>query len=816
MAGISRGGLTVRKTDWRLNAALIAVAASLSACSSGGSGAAPAPLPEPAPLPTPTPTPAPTPTPTPTPAPGPSPVDADTAEFQRNPTYNQVNLLPALNAGLAGAGALIAFIDTGIDTDNAEFAGRIDPRSADLVVSGIVSGPEARPTPTLQDMDGHGNSVAAIAAGGRNGVGAHGVAPEATILMFRGDDDGPEELLILGEAIAEGVNRTIDADADVLSLSLGSTDPIAEPAFASLFGLTASADIVSVIAAGNGDMDDPEASALSATSVEADGTVIIAGAVNAANQLSDFSNAAGSAAAFFLVAPGEFIQVPQINDDPMILPFDPDDTINFSGTSASVPIIAGAAALIRAQWPQLTAQEVVDILFTSATDLGAPGVDAIYGQGLLNVGAAVQPLLSATTASATGQSIDFGASGAALSPAFGAGFSAGEVVFVDGFGRDFRGRANGLASPNALAAVGAENVIQPTRRLATRAARLGAGSVQFRLDSVSLETSDPAALLRAPATAAFTDEFLGDRADAALDFLATQRAGPAIFSVARGFSPRQADASRPHGLAPVTLLTRNGVGDPFLAEGQDGVASIADLKAFRGARLSLLTARATRDPRIFDAARLDPARERDAIVNARVGLSIAPGEDYFAVETGVRLEEGAAFGAGFGGAIGAVDRSSTIYQSVVGEFGLVAGWRAQARAAVGVTNVDFVGGAGLDPSASDLVSTHFAGALYRRGALAPNDEIAFAVSQPLRVAAGGVDVTLASGFDRTTEAFEFSRQRLAFGDAGREIDFEARYRLSGRGGAFVEAAGLYQMFAGGAAGANESALAGVVRGGFRF
>lgn len=59
-----------------------------------------------------------------------------------------------------------------------------------------------------------------------------------------------------------------------------------------------------------------------------------------------------------------------------------------SGATAAA-LVAGAAALIKSYAPQLTAAEVRNILENSATDLGAPGWDAAFGWGRLDVTAAL-------------------------------------------------------------------------------------------------------------------------------------------------------------------------------------------------------------------------------------------------------------------------------------------------------------------------------------------------------------------------------------------------------------------------------------------
>ena len=57
----------------------------------------------------------------------------------------------------------------------------------------------------------------------------------------------------------------------------------------------------------------------------------------------------------------------------------------FAGTSASAPEIAGAAALVNQLFPALGPDQIQEYLMRSARDLGAPGLDSVYGAGELQL-----------------------------------------------------------------------------------------------------------------------------------------------------------------------------------------------------------------------------------------------------------------------------------------------------------------------------------------------------------------------------------------------------------------------------------------------
>ncbi len=66
-----------------------------------------------------------------------------------------------------------------------------------------------------------------------------------------------------------------------------------------------------------------------------------------------------------------------------------DYSNSFGGTSASCPVVAGVAALVLSVNPNLTPQQVRNILTNTAIDMGAPGFDNDFGFGRVNACGAV-------------------------------------------------------------------------------------------------------------------------------------------------------------------------------------------------------------------------------------------------------------------------------------------------------------------------------------------------------------------------------------------------------------------------------------------
>ncbi len=62
-----------------------------------------------------------------------------------------------------------------------------------------------------------------------------------------------------------------------------------------------------------------------------------------------------------------------------------------TGSSPAAAVVSGGVALIKQAWPQLSAAQIVHLVKMTATDMGKPGVDEVYGYGMVNFDRATQP-----------------------------------------------------------------------------------------------------------------------------------------------------------------------------------------------------------------------------------------------------------------------------------------------------------------------------------------------------------------------------------------------------------------------------------------
>lgn len=320
----------------------LAMALALAGCGSGSDGS-------PTDTPPTTTIPPPAPPPPPPPPPGPS-SGYDTAEYRATPAAVSMNALAAYRQGATGAGIKVAVIDSGIDLDNAQFTGRIDPASADTAGN-----------PTLDDVSGHGTAIAEVLAAGRDGVARHGIAFDATLIVFRTDYPGScasgDCIYSLG-AIEEAIDRARLAGARVINLSvIGGNVPT--PDMLAAVDRATAAGIVIAICGGNDAGGAPQiwASRI-ALSPEARGQVVLAGFINGSDNLR--GPQAGATAAHFIAARG-------------------------GSCSEATPVVSGALALLAQGYPNLTGAQLMARLYASARDAGAPGQDAVYGRGIVDL-----------------------------------------------------------------------------------------------------------------------------------------------------------------------------------------------------------------------------------------------------------------------------------------------------------------------------------------------------------------------------------------------------------------------------------------------
>lgn len=727
--------------------------------------------------PAPTATATPSPTPTTTPAASPALIPASTfqtAEYNRSSGPAFHNAIPAWQTGASGKNVTLGIVDSGIDTNNSEFAGRISPASRDVVS-----------TRSLIPDDDHGTQVALIAAAARDNSGIMGIAWGSTILMARTDAVGSCNTSggceFPNSAIAAGINLAASNGAKVINLSLGGSAP-SSSVIQAVAGAAAAGVVVVVSAGNNGasttagvDSSNPEAFATGLRQA-GNGNVIIAGSVDAQSVISSFSNRAGTEANWYLGALGEDVCCVYSGSQIKITTTGGQQFQTVvSGTSYAAPQISGAVALLMGAFPNLTANQVVQLLLSSATDAGAAGTDPIYGRGILNIANAFAPK-GQTTLAGTTSLVPLGGVATTTSPAMG---DAGQTVqsrtslqavVLDSYARAYRADLSIGLREAAVAPRLAATLLDNTRGVSARA---GGAALGFTLGRD-----------RAPAPWSGRLRLSRDPSDRESVIAATMLA-PVARRTTVGFGLAQGADGLSTQLAGQDRHAFLIASDPAddLGFVRTGLAAMAVHRHFGRTGLTF----SAESGRVVDGSSLNSPRDRlvaelrgKPAPFARFGLAADGHIGPVAATASVSWlrEDRTVLGATFHPGLSPHGADSWLLD-LGGQWSPAADWTLAAAWRRGVTHARtgpvITGG-------STLVTSGWRLDIARRNLFTSGDSLALRLSQPLRVDSGGLQLLLPVSWDYATGSATMHQRQLGLAPSGREIDAELRWQGAFAGG----------------------------------
>ena len=427
-------------------------------------------------------------------------------EYQSQWGLNMINASSAYARGATGAGITIGITDSGLDNTHVEISATRLSNDSALNYSNY--------TPNTRQKR-HGTMVASVAAGKQDKTDItpmHGVAFEADVLFVAiqlaepdpdydpvdiGDDDGSGN--VSGAPDFTGIDNFFsqlfeiynDYDVDIVNNSYGYSGNIndyteAQVRYAfpntiaemSQVGTPDSEKTIYVWAAGNAggyadqgvDYSSPELLPGMAHYIpEIQGHSIAVVSLDENGQISDFSSRCGIAQDYCIAAPGGRVTAAyptSTSDTGIYIGNTNDDNYNncitdnscyavTSGTSFAAPFVSGGLAVIADHFEgQLGSQEIVNRLFTTANKKGVYADKAIYGQGLMDLNAATEPVgqvsammslsLSGPMTPAIFSNIQL------TSPSFGDAITNGignhSVIFFDALDAPFRRSLSSLVS----------------------------------------------------------------------------------------------------------------------------------------------------------------------------------------------------------------------------------------------------------------------------------------------------------------------------------------------------------------------------------
>ena len=452
-----------------------------------------------------------------------------------------------------GAGVTVAVMDSGVDLDHGELD------DADITETFLQNLPDETRTDYDSDEYSHGTAVTSIMAAQRNNTGFLGIAWGATFKVFTVPvgthlPDAPNRPAFDWKAAYKAV---LASGADIANASYDFPGTIVEdytaealrtvPRFGPPLQVVAQKGVrnptIFVWIAGNSHGDecddgDPHCVADSNSSTgfsfnatspgpeggavaklpELRGHNVVVVAVDTDGTIADFSNRCGIAGPWCIAAPGTGITGAYFGP---IVPTPGTFLVreNLEGTSVAAPMVSGGLALMKHFFrSQLSNRALLSRLFATANKGGiyasdrSDGTSSVYGQGLMDLGAAVSPVGPVRVTA--GNRVDTGGhdiqtTRLSMAGAFGDGLAralAGrEIAAFDGLGAPFwfdlprlvgaphrpsaLARLQGLVAPAGDADRAAARGTRITLAPRARSARRGGWRVGLHEPPVNAESS---------------------------------------------------------------------------------------------------------------------------------------------------------------------------------------------------------------------------------------------------------------------------------------------------------------------------------------
>ncbi len=257
----------------------------------------------------------------------------------------------------------LAILDSGIDLDHPDLQANIVP-GFDFINNDSVA----------DDDLGHGTHVAGIAAAvGNNSLGIAGISWKGQLMPLKVLDAYGQGWV---DDVVEAIYYAVDHGADIINMSLGTEGtrwPCYWEGMEEAFDYAVGQGVLVFVSAGNDGK-------WGVSCPGAYSQVVAVGATTSADSRASYSNYGPR---LDLTAPGHEIYSTV-----------PGGSYDYeSGTSRAAPHAAGLAALLWSFVPSLTDEQLLELMQSSAVDLGAAGWDIYYGYGRVDAGNALDAVI---------------------------------------------------------------------------------------------------------------------------------------------------------------------------------------------------------------------------------------------------------------------------------------------------------------------------------------------------------------------------------------------------------------------------------------
>ena len=660
-------------------------------------------------------------------------------------------------------------------------------------------------------VNDHGAAVASLIAAAQDGQGVMGVAPNAQINLYNPFDATDTASW---NDVAAGIAALYDSGAHVVNASLGVPGTTVSNEWVNILSgsllSSREAGLVIVKAAGNEGVSQTQ-NVPWLLGLEPPNNLIVVGSVGPDGTISPFSNTPGNACFtilglcaeqnklmyHYIVAPGEL----------MLVSDNHGGVTRMSGTSFAAPLVTGAVALLEERWPWLQqhANETVQIILQSATDLGAPGVDPVYGWGELNIEASQSPLnfnnlVVYQPTAYSGKSVSTGVGGLLPSSSLFANWSPASlkasvlapgqlalwqnqgafVVAFENIGstyRDFTIPLSSLLVGKSQTVNGNSNPFQDY--LYQRLIDWAHGVKSLNYDSQTMALGDGAWKLDMVVTQSSEDEVRSGDGPFQAEFVATNRDAGVELRLGQGSGAHALMGDGGFALRSDFDPATGGV-NPVLGFASGGMYADSAVSVAPGLKLSVGFSQKSDDHTYIDPV-FGPLKDvplptdNTSAAVFSVDYKIADRLAFNASFT--RLDEAdSLLGAQGSGAFAMPGSAHTNGTTLGLTAGLSDGWSLTGSATLARTATPHLGLSSLTFSKDALVSTAFEIVATKSGLFAELDQLRISLTQPLHIESGALDYTSLQVVDRDTGAMGPVTQ--SWNIAGRrEYRMEAMYGI---------------------------------------
>lgn len=486
--------------------------------------------------------------------------------------------------------------------------------------------------------------------------------------------------------------------------------------------------------------------------------------VDSNNKISAFSNICGVAASWCISAPGEDVKSLSNNSNNQSYSIG-------SGTSFAAPYVTGAVAVLSGAFPQLQPEIIRQIILETATDLGTPGIDSVYGWGLLNLNKATDPSTGGWGVTLSGNfnssGFAFESSNAQLTSAFGDALSNANLnlMFLDSYKKNYYIPLNSLVA-NKASSLSSLNMAQKLDNF---------GKSYFE-NNISL--NDNLNFAYSLENKTLGDELFTRHNKTEVDrFVANFSLGSENNNLnLKAFSGIEygsfSNFAALNGADDNNLLITSNLSNPYLGLNESSTGFAMQNENGNVSQKFLMLKGKNKE----NESLAENKKNESKALSYEVAYKVPKLSSVISLESGLLNEDEGFLGSNANGSFNIKDNTKTYFQNASAKYNVSDNLSLFGSYTIGLSKIENEQNS-IFKSFSNVFSNAYALGFAYDGVLEQTDKLGFNYSTPLRVISGKADLSLPSGIDSSGNIVS-SNYNVSLKPDGKEEDFELFYTTS--------------------------------------